>query len=82
MYLLAAVALGLAVPEIPIGFPVSWEEFITVALDEVIPLSGSSIHVHQRIRRMLAELIERAPPERHAALQARLDATAVQSEQL
>lgn len=60
----------------------TWEDFITVALDEVIPLSGSSIHVRQRIRRMLAELIERALPERHAALQARLDATAVQSEQL
>ena len=58
----------------------AWEDFIAVALDEVIPLSGSSIHVRQRIRRMLAELIERALPERHAAL--RLDAAAVQSELL
>jgi uncharacterized membrane protein len=50
----------------------AWEDFIAVALDEVIPLSVTSIHVRRRIRRMLEELIECAPPERHAALQARL----------
>ena len=49
-----------------------WEDFIAVALDEVIPSSGNSTHVRQRIRRMLEELIEHALPERHAALRARL----------
>ena len=50
----------------------AWEDFIAVALDELIPLSGSSIHVRHRIRRMIEELAGHAPPERHAALQARL----------
>ena len=59
-----------------------WEDFIAIALDEAIPLSGNSIHVRRRIRRMVEELIERAPPDRHAALQARLDASAVQGAQL
>ena len=58
----------------------AWEDFIAVALDEVIPLSDSSIHVRHRIRRMVEELIAHAPPERHAALQARLAVTAAQSE--
>jgi uncharacterized membrane protein len=68
----------------------AWEDFIAVALDELIPFSASSIHVRHRIRRMVEELIERAPPERHAALRARLarldrnpiDATAAEREQL
>jgi hypothetical protein len=50
----------------------AWEDFIAVALDEVIPSSGNSTHVRQRIRGMLEEVIEHALPERHAALQARL----------
>ncbi len=67
-----------------------WEDFIAVALDELIPFSGSSVHVRRRVRRVVEELTERAPPERHAALQARLawldrkpiDGAAAESQQL
>jgi uncharacterized membrane protein len=49
-----------------------WEDFVAVALDELIPLSAGSVHVHARIERLLEELLELAPPERHGSLRARL----------
>jgi uncharacterized membrane protein len=49
-----------------------WEEFVSVALDEIIPLASTSIHLHRRLQRMLEALIQRAPAERRGALEQRL----------
>ena len=49
-----------------------WEDFVSVALDELIPLTRSSVHARDRVRRLLEELTELARPERRAVLQSRL----------
>jgi uncharacterized membrane protein len=49
-----------------------WEEFVSVALDEIVPLASTSIHVHRRLERLLEQLIRRTPAERRAALETRL----------
>ena len=50
----------------------TWEAFVAVALDELIPLTTSSIHVRHRVRRLLEQLAEQAPPDRATVLKARL----------
>jgi hypothetical protein len=45
---------------------------VAVTLDELIPLAPSSIQVRHRVRRLLEQLAEQAPPDRHAVLHARL----------
>jgi uncharacterized membrane protein len=49
-----------------------WEEFIGVALDEIVPSASSSIHLQRRLERMLEELMRRARAERRGALETRL----------
>ena len=50
----------------------TWEDFVAVALDESVPLARSSVHVRHRVRRLLEQLADQAPQDRHAALNARL----------
>lgn len=49
----------------------TWDDFVAVALDEVIATRTSSIHLRQRLQRLLDELTECAPPEAHATLRTR-----------
>lgn len=51
----------------------TWEEYVAVALDEIIVSAGSSSPVRRRVDRLLTELIVIAPTERAEALEARLD---------
>jgi len=57
-----------------------WEDFVSVALDELLPHKGSSVHVRNRLRRLLEELIEQAPPGRRGVLERRL--TCIRGEDL
>jgi len=49
----------------------TWEDYLAVALDEIIALREVSPNVSRRILRLLDELEEIAPPRRHPALAAR-----------
>ena len=49
-----------------------WEEFVSVALDEIVPQASTSIHVHRRLERLLEDLARRAPAERRTAVETRL----------
>jgi uncharacterized membrane protein len=51
-----------------------WEEFVSVALDEIVPLASTSIHLQRRLQRMLEALIRTAPADRRGALEKRLHA--------
>ena len=50
----------------------TWEDFIAVALDELLPLTHRSVHVAGRMRRLLEQLIELSLPEREPSLHNRL----------
>lgn len=50
----------------------SWDDYLGVALDEIILMQAGSIHVRGRLRRLLAELILVAPTQRRGPLEARL----------
>jgi uncharacterized membrane protein len=50
----------------------SWPEFISTALDEVLPLVHSSTHVRLRMQRLLEELAAAAPPSRRQVIHDRL----------
>jgi uncharacterized membrane protein len=55
-------------------FPVpSWEDFLVLALDEIRFYGASSIQVMRRLRALLQDLTEHAPPERRAAVQRYLE---------
>jgi uncharacterized membrane protein len=49
----------------------TWEDYLAVALDEIIALREVSPNVWRRILRLLDELEAIAPPTRHPALTAR-----------
>jgi hypothetical protein len=51
----------------------TWDDFIAVALDEIIATPTNSIHLRQRLRRVLEQLIEHARPEARGTLQDRLE---------
>lgn len=51
----------------------AWEEFVGVALDEIIGAGSGSIQVRRRLRDLLEQLAELAAPERRATLTQRLD---------
>lgn len=51
-----------------------WEEYVGLALDEVIGAGLASIQVRARLDRLLQELMAIAPPQRRDALQRRLHA--------
>jgi uncharacterized membrane protein len=52
----------------------SWEDYVSVSLDEIIANVGSSPLVWQRIEVLLTELVAIAPAGRQEALRARLEA--------
>jgi uncharacterized membrane protein len=49
----------------------TWEDYVAVALDEIIALRASSANVSRRILRLLDELAVITPPSRRSALEAR-----------
>jgi uncharacterized membrane protein len=61
-------------PRLKLRLP-NWEDYVAVALDEIIAIAGSSWQVRRRVDRLLASLISIAPAGRAEALQARIDRT-------
>jgi uncharacterized membrane protein len=61
-------------PRLKLHLP-SWEDYVAVALDEIIAIAGSSWQVRRRVDRLLADLIAIAPADRAEALQARIERT-------
>ena len=55
--------------------PASWEDYMSVALDETVDASGSQTQVRRRSDRLLNELLAVAPAGRRPSLQNRLDRT-------
>jgi len=71
-----AGALRLVVP-----YP-EWDDFLSLAFDEIRYCGATSVQVMRRMRALAADLIRALPPERHEALhhqQRRLDASITQS---
>ncbi len=54
----------------------SWDEYVALAVDELIDMSAHLAQVRLRIERLLRDLIAVAPASRRAPLQVRLDAIA------
>jgi uncharacterized membrane protein len=50
----------------------SWEDYLALAIDEVMGFSENSPQVHRRIERMMKDLIEIAPPGQREPLERRL----------
>jgi uncharacterized membrane protein len=59
-------------PRVLLRLP-SWEDYVSVALDEIIANVGSSPLVRRRVEGLLTELVAIAPTGRREALRARLD---------
>jgi uncharacterized membrane protein len=71
-----AGALRLVVP-----YP-EWDDFLTLAFDEIRHCGSTSVQVMRRMKALAADLIRALPPERHEALhhqQRRLDASIAKS---
>jgi uncharacterized membrane protein len=51
----------------------SWEDYLSVALDEIISIGVHSILVGRRIRRLLEELLVHAPVQHRAPVETRLE---------
>jgi uncharacterized membrane protein len=49
----------------------TWDEYVNVALDEIIGLRISSIQVSGRLDRLLADLLAIAPPQHRASVERR-----------
>lgn len=59
-----------------------WDDFLTLAFDEIRHCGATSVQVMRRMRALAADLIRALPPERHEALhhqQHRLDASIAKS---
>jgi uncharacterized membrane protein len=50
----------------------TWEEYVALAVDEVISMGSDSIQVRTRLERLLEDLVALAPPDRRPALEQRL----------
>ena len=50
----------------------TWEDYVAVALDEIIAIADRSSQVRPRVNQLLMELIAIAPADRAEALQGRL----------
>jgi uncharacterized membrane protein len=51
----------------------TWEDYVAIALDEIIAMAGSSWQVRRRMDRLLTDLSAIAPAERAEALRARTE---------
>jgi uncharacterized membrane protein len=60
-------------PRIVLKLP-TWGDYLSVALDEIISVGFSSIHVHRRLGRLLEELVAFAPPQHREPVERRLAA--------
>jgi uncharacterized membrane protein len=61
-------------PRLKLRLP-RWEDYVAVALDEIIAIAGASWQVRRRVERLLASMIAMAPAGRAEALQTRIDRT-------
>jgi len=52
----------------------TWGDLVDLGLDEIGQFGARSIQVARRMRALIADLLERVPPARRPALQAKLDA--------
>ena len=52
----------------------AWEDYVSVALDEIVSVGSTSIHVHRRLTRLLEELVAVAPPQHREPVERRLAA--------
>lgn len=50
----------------------TWEEYVGLAVDEIISMDSGSIQVQGRLERLLEDLAALAPPQRRAAVERRL----------
>jgi uncharacterized membrane protein len=50
----------------------TWEEYVGLALDEIISIGTGSLQMRRRIERLLEDVADQAPPERRAAVERRL----------
>ena len=50
----------------------TWEEYVGLALDEIISIGTGSLQVRRRLERLLEDVADQAPPERRAAVERRL----------
>jgi len=50
-----------------------WDDYVGLALDEVLSIGLRSLQIRRRLERLLAELHDLAPPDRRAAVRRRLD---------
>jgi uncharacterized membrane protein len=58
-------------PRLVLKLP-TWEDYLSVALDEIISIGLGSILVRRRVSRLLEELLPLAPPQHRAPVEARL----------
>jgi uncharacterized membrane protein len=71
---LSAGRLSDAGGKLLLEFPVpSWEDFLTLAFDEIRFYGATSIQVMRRMRALLQDLMEHVPDERRAALERYLE---------
>jgi uncharacterized membrane protein len=52
----------------------TWEDYVSVALDEILSTGSTSIQVRRRLPRLLEELAEVAPPQHREPIELRLAA--------
>jgi len=52
----------------------TWEDYVSVALDEILDMAASSIHVRRHLKRLLDELVAIAPPQHREPIERRLAA--------
>jgi uncharacterized membrane protein len=50
----------------------TWEEYVGIALDEIIIVGSASLQVRRRLKRLLEDVVALAPPQRRAAAERRL----------
>jgi uncharacterized membrane protein len=53
-----------------------WDDFVALAVDEIIEAGAGHLRIRRRVERLLRELIALAPESRRAPLQTRLDESA------
>jgi uncharacterized membrane protein len=52
----------------------TWDDYVSVALDEIVSMGSTSIHVRRRLTRLLEELATAAPPAHRGPIERRLAA--------